>query len=174
MKSESIERPDSGLQIPQTSLEKNELNEYRHKYLWHGFFTFFLGCIIPLFLPLYISPRAGLAAHNVAITSGTFFISLGVALPYIQLSRWSAKVMYWLLLLGAYFGLAGQYSAAVFGLKKSFIITGKGSPGNAEWMEIGVDIMLKVISSFTLLACVIILLGLRRVKFDSSSTPSQK
>ncbi len=169
MKIESIERF-----LPQTSLVKNEIEEYRHKYLWHGFFLFFIGCIIPLFIPLYISPRAGLAAHNVAVTIGTFFISLGVALPYIKFSSWLAKVTYWLLLLSAYFGLAGQFSAAVFGLTKSFVVTGKGSPGNVEWMEIGVDIVLKVISSFTLLACVIILFGLRRVKVDSSSASSEK
>ncbi|MBW4491194.1 MAG: hypothetical protein KME12_25840 [Trichocoleus desertorum ATA4-8-CV12] len=44
----------------------------QRRFLWHGFFLFFVGCIIPLFIPLYSNPRAGLAAHTIGLTLGLF------------------------------------------------------------------------------------------------------
>ncbi|MBW4491001.1 MAG: hypothetical protein KME12_24835 [Trichocoleus desertorum ATA4-8-CV12] len=175
MKIEPIEKNErfSWLHRSQTFLGKTQIEEYRRRYLWHGFFLFFLGCIIPCSINIYTNPRAALSAHSLGLMLGTFFISLGVAVPYIQFSRWSAKVTLWLLVVSAYIGLSIQFMAATFGLTRSFLITAKGFPGGPFWMEVSVDIAAKLISVFTLLACVIILFGLRRTNADSLSASSE-
>lgn len=166
MKTESIENT---YYLPQTSLTRDQVQEYRRTYLWHGFFLFVLGCVIPMFIDLYTNPRAALSAHTLGILMGTFLICVGLAFPYIEFSaKWLADWAFWLLVVSSYSGITIQVMAAVFGLIKTFAITGKGYPGGPQWMEISVDITAKVISSFTLVACFIILYGLRRVKLDSS------
>lgn len=153
-------------QISKTLLNQYEIEEYRRSFLWHGFFLFFLGCIIPLFIPLYTNPRAGLAAHTIGLSLGTFLICVGLALPYIQLSKLLAKVTFWFLLLSSYVGLGSQVLGAAIGLTKTLLITAKGFPQGPLWIETSVEIAVKVITSFVFFACIIILFGLRRVKVE--------
>ena len=176
MKVETVKKP-YGLNLQQIAvplLDQYQLKEYRRRFLWHGFFLFFLGCIIPLFIPWYSNPRAGLAAHTIGLTLGMFLICVGLALPYIRFSRLLAKATFWLLIISSYVGLGAQVLGAVIGLTKTLLITANGFPEGPFWIEISVEIAVKIITSFVFFACIIILFSLRRVKVDSSSASSEK
>jgi hydroxylaminobenzene mutase len=147
-------------------LEENFVNQYRRRFLWHGFFLCFLGFIVPLFMPLYANPRTGLATHLLGITSGLFLIGVALSLPYLRIPQWIAKVKFWLLLISSYVGLVAEWLGALFGLKKVFIITGEGYTGGTLWMETGVEVAIKTITIFILVSCFIILFGLRRFEDD--------
>ncbi|PAX56528.1 hypothetical protein CK510_10125 [Brunnivagina elsteri CCALA 953] len=137
--------------------------------MWHGIFNCTLGFIIGLFIPLYANPRAGLAAHLIGITQGAFLAVIGLAYPQLKLQFWLGRVTYWLLVIGAYIGLLGQFLGAVFRLARMFIITGQGLPEGIPWMETSIEIANKTISTTLLLCCFVILYGLRGTKTDASS-----
>jgi (hydroxyamino)benzene mutase len=150
--------------LEEKHLDENFVNEYKRRFLWHGFFLCFLGFIVPLFMPFYANPRTGLATHLLGITSGLFLMGVGLTLPYLKISQWIAKVKFWLLLVSSYIGLVAEFLGALFGLKNVFIVTGKDSLGGALWLEIGVEVSIKTITAFILVSCLIILFGLRRIK----------
>lgn len=154
-------------EITRTQLNEEERQEYRRRFLWHGFLLFILACITITFFPLYTNPNAALAAHKIGLMLGIFFMSVGLAFPYLQFSKLLALLTFWLLIVTAYVGLGGQVLAAIFGLTKGFPFSGVGAPGGSLWMEIGVDIANKSISVLLLLACGFILFGLRRIKGNS-------
>ncbi len=154
-------------QITAPLLNEEQRQEYRRRFLWHGFLLFVLACITITFFPLYTNPNAALSAHKIGLMLGIFFMSVGLAFPYIQFSRLLAFLTFWLLIVTAYVGLGGQVLAAIFGLTKGFPFSGIGAPGGPVWMEIGTDIANKTISGFLLLACGFILFGLRRIKGNS-------
>lgn len=153
-------------------LNRDWQQDYIHKFLWQGFFVFILGCVAPMFMSMYINPRAGLAAHSLGLMMGTFIICAGLAIPYTQLSKRLAELTFWLFMVSAYTGLTIQVLAASFGLTQSFPITAKGYSGGPLWMELSATVASRVISVLTLLGCFIFLYGLRKAKVDSSSASS--
>jgi hypothetical protein len=155
-------------------LDRDWQQEYIHKFLWQGFFTFVLGCVIPIFMSLYINPRAGLAGHSLGVMMGIFIICAGLAIPHTQLSKRLVGLTFWLFVVSGYTGLTIQVLAALFGLTQSFPITGKGYLGGPLWMEIFATVASRLISLLTLLGCFIFLYGLRKIKVDSSSASSKK
>lgn len=145
-------------------LEQDSSHEYRRRFLRHGFSLCTLAFLIAPFLPLYANPRAGLATHLIGITTGILLMAVGLAFPYLSLSEFLAQVIFWLLVPSFYVGFAGEFLGALFGLTKMFPITGQGFTGGATWMETGVSIANKGITVTTILGCIIIIYGLRRVK----------
>lgn len=159
-------------QIAAPLLNEPQIEEYKRRYLWHGFFVFVLGCIAPIFIPVYTNPRGGLAAHTLGVLIGIFLMCVGLTMPHIQLTKRWAELSFWLFVVSAYSGLTIQVFAAVFGLTQSFSVTARGYSGGPLWMEITATVGLRVISLFTLLGCFIILFALRRAKADSSLASS--
>lgn len=166
----TLETPSQSnlLGTPSSEMDSIQSQDFKRKLLWHGIFICTLGFISGLFIPLYANPRAGLATHAIAVTQGMFLAIIGIAYPQLRLSLWVARLTYWLLLISAYVGLLGQLLAAVFGLSRMFLITAKGLPEGIPWMETSVEISTKTVSNFLLVACFIILFGLRKTKTDSS------
>ncbi len=157
------------LQQAPSFMDSIQSEDLKRRLLWHGILLCTLGFIVGLFIPLYVNPRAGLATHLLGITQGLFLAVVGLIYPYLKLSFKLARVNFWMLLISAYIGMAGEFTGAAFGLTKVFIITAEGFPPGSAWMENTVEIAIKGISSFILLSCLIILFGLRRVKSDSNS-----
>jgi hydroxylaminobenzene mutase len=144
---------------PMNSLQSET---FKHKFLWHGIFICTLAFIIGLFIPLYANPRAGMAAHVLGITEGMFLAIIGFAYPQLKLSFFLARSSFWMLIISAYVGLFGQFLSAAFGLKRILVITGVGMAEGNLWMETGVEIATKAISVLLIVACAIVLFGLRR------------
>lgn len=157
------------LETPSTEMDSIQSQDLKRRLLWHGIFICTLGFISGMFLPLYANPRAGLATHAIAITQGMFLAIIAFSYPQLKLSLWIARLTYWLLLISAYIGLLGQLLAAMFGLSRMFLITAHGLPEGIPWMETSVEISTKAVSNFLLIACFIVLYGLRKTKSDSTS-----
>jgi hydroxylaminobenzene mutase len=174
MKVETFESPYqlNSQQIAVPLLDKHQSEEYRRRCLWHGFFVFVLGCLAPIFIPVYTNPRGGLSAHTLGMMLGIFLICVGLTIPHAQLSKRRAEVTFWLFVVSAYTGYTIQVFAAAFGLTQSFVVTARGYSGGPFWMEIAATLGLRMISVFTLVGCFNILLGLRRPKVDTSSASS--
>lgn len=133
----------------------------KRRLLWHGIFLCTLGFSAGLFIPLYANPRAGLATHLLGITEGLFIVAIGFCYPELKLSPRFGKINFWILLIGAYFGIFAEFLGAVFGLTRVFVITAMGLPETIPWLEMSVEIVIKGISILILLSCFIVLFGLR-------------
>jgi (hydroxyamino)benzene mutase len=149
--------------------EQNEI--FKRRFLWHGIFICTLGFIIGLFIPLYANPRAGLAAHTLGITEGIFLAIIGLVYPQLKLSFSLAQTSFWMLIISVYVGLLGQFLSAAFGLKKILVITGTGMSEGDFWIETGVEIATKGISVLLLIACAIVLFGLRKTENENTKVP---
>ncbi len=146
-----------------------ESETFKRRLLWHGIFICTLAFIIGLFIPLYANPRAGLAAHVLGITEGMFLAIIGFAYPQLKLSFFFARSSFWMLIISAYVGLFGQFLSSAFGLKRILVITGEGMNEGNLWMETSLEVATKAISISLLVACAIVLFGLRESQRDSDS-----
>lgn len=153
------------------SSEMNSIQSeaFKRSLLWHGILFCTLGFILGLLIPLYANPRAGLAAHTLSITQGIFLAIIGFSYPYLKLPFWIARAAFWSVLLSAYVGVIGQILAAAFALVRIFPMTGQGLPEGPAWLETAVEIPTKALTTFLLLACFVILYGLRQIKTDATS-----
>ena len=147
--------------MTQLTMNNEQSETFKRRLLWHGIFLCTLAFIIGLFIPLYANPRAGLAAHVIGITEGIFLAIVGFAYPQLKLSFAIAQTSFWMLIISAYVGLLGQFLSAAIGLKRMLVITGTGMTEGNFWMETSVEIATKGISVLLLVACAIILFGLR-------------
>lgn len=145
-------------------LSQFQSEEYRRRFLWHGFSVFSLGCIAPLFIPFYTNPRGGLSAHTLGIMSGLLDIAVGMAIPYGCFTQLRAKLLFWFFVPCGYTGLTIQVFAAIFGLTQSFVVTAEGYPGGMFWMEILATVGLRVISVLILCGAFIMMSGLSKAK----------
>lgn len=148
--------------ISMTLLNKLESEDFKRRLLWHGICLCTIGFIAGLFIPLYVNPRAGLATHLLGITEGLFLAVVGLCYPQLKLPLGLAKANFWMLVISAYVGIAGEFSGAIFGLTRVFIITAKGLPEANLLMETIVEISIKGISALVILSCLITLFGLSR------------
>lgn len=149
-------------------LSQNQSEEYRRRFLWHGFSLFVLGCIAPLFIPFYANPRGGLSAHTLGVTTGLLLMAVGMAIPYASMTQLRAKLTFWFFVPSAYTGLTIQVFAAIFGLTQSFVVTAKGYPGGQFWMEILATVGLRSISVFTLLGAFMMMFSLSQAKGNTA------
>jgi len=150
-------------------LSQNQNEEYRRKFLWHGFGVFSLGCIAPIFIPFYTNPRGGLSAHSLGVMLGLLLMAVGLAIPYAVVTQLRGKLIYWFFVASAYTGLTIQVFAAIFGLTQSFVVTAKGYPGGVFWMEILATVGLRVISVLILLGAFMMMFGLSKAKGNIST-----
>jgi hydroxylaminobenzene mutase len=155
-------------------MDSIQSEDFKRSLLWHGIFLCTIGFLLGLLIPLYANPRAGLAAHTLGITQGIFLAIIGFAYPQLKLSLWLGRAVFWMLLISVYVGQLGQILGAAFGLTRVFLITAQGLPEGSAWLETSVEIATKVITTFLLLACFIILYGLRPTKSGSSSQEESK
>ena len=149
-------------------LSQNQSEEYRRRFLWHGFSLFALGCIAPLFIPFYANPRGGLSAHTLGVMLGLLLMAVGMAIPYARVTQLRAKLTFWFFVASAYTGLTIQVFAAIFGLTQSFVVTAKGYPGGPFWMEILATVGLRAVSVFILLGAFMMMFSLSQAKGNTS------
>jgi hydroxylaminobenzene mutase len=126
-----------------------------------GMVLFFLGLITGILIPTLTSPRLALAAHMEGILNGMFLILMGgVVWKHLRLSERLATTGFWLLLVSAYASWGFCLLAAVFGASKTLAIAGAGYSA-AQWQERLVSAGLGVGAVCMLVACCLVLYGLR-------------
>lgn len=95
----------------------------------HGLTLFLAGLATGFFVPLTANPRAGLAGHLEGVMNGTFLLALGCAWSQLRLAPAAGRLVYGLVLLGAWANWIGTLLSAVFGTSKATPIAGAGHAG---------------------------------------------
>jgi hydroxylaminobenzene mutase len=132
----------------------------RRRLVWHGVLLFFLSLVEGLFVYGMRNPRMGVAAHTGGLVSGLFIAIVGLAWSELRLSdRWHVAT-YWLTLVGAYGGTLFLLVAALLGTSAATPIAGAGHAAPA-WQESLVTVGLSATGVAILVACVLLLWGLR-------------
>jgi len=131
---------------------------------------FFLGLITGVLIPTLTSPRLALAAHMEGLLNGIFLILVGgVVWKELRLPERLVSTGFWLLLVAAYASWGFCLLAAVFGASRTLAIAGAGYAA-AAWQERLVSAGLGVGAVCVLMACCLVLYGLRE---GGRSTPGQ-
>lgn len=95
-----------------------------------GFVLILLGLVTGFGMPVFRSPRLGLAAHVVGITGGLVLIALGALAAHFALGRRAAAVMMWTWAYAAYANWAGCLVGALTGASRLTPIAGAGTSGD--------------------------------------------
>lgn len=126
-----------------------------------GFVLILLALCTGFFMPLFASPRLGLAAHTVGITGGLVLIVLGALATAFALGRRAAAVMMWSWVYAAYANWLGSVFGAVTGASRLTPIAGAGTTGNAL-AESVVAFLLQSLAVASLVGTVLAVWGFRR------------
>lgn len=132
----------------------------KRRLLRHGITLFLLGLLTGFVVPLTTNPRMALSAHLEGLLNGMFVLLLGLAWSELRMSRRAAAAAFWLVLYAAYVNWASVLLAAIFGTGRSTPIAGAGHAG-APWQENLVDFGLVSLSLAIVVACALLLHGLR-------------
>ena len=128
----------------------------------HGMVLFLLGLLTGVLIPQLTSPRLALAAHMEGLLNGMFLVLVGGVLwKELRLPERAAAAGFWLLLIAAYANWGFCLLAAVFGASKILAIAGKGYQA-LPWQELLVSAGLGVGAICVLVACCLMLYGLRK------------
>jgi hydroxylaminobenzene mutase len=96
-----------------------------------GFVLIFLALVTGFGMPLFVSPRLGLAAHVVGITGGLVLIAIGALAGSFALGRRASAVMMWSWVYAAYANWLGSLVGAITGASRLTPIAGAGTRGDA-------------------------------------------
>jgi hydroxylaminobenzene mutase len=130
----------------------------------NGMVLFLLGLLTGILIPTLTSPRLALAAHMEGLLNGMFLILMGgVVWKHLRLSERLATTGFWLLLVSAYASWGFCLLAAVFGASQTLAIAGAGYSA-AQWQEQLVSAGLGVGALCILVACCLVLYGLREAR----------
>lgn len=128
----------------------------------YGMVLFFLGLVSGCLVPALNASRLALAAHMEGLLNGMFLILVGgVVWKELRLSERLRAASFWLLLLSAYASWGFCQLAAVFGASQTLAIAGAGHSA-AAWQEQLVSAGLLVGACCILIACCLVLYGLRK------------
>lgn len=96
-----------------------------------GFVVLLLAFLIGLAIPLFLNPRAALAAHVTGVISAVLLIALAVVWDALGLAPGRAKLVRGLYLYGSYASLVAGVLAAIWGTSKITPIAGAGFHASA-------------------------------------------
>jgi (hydroxyamino)benzene mutase len=96
-----------------------------------GFILIMLALVSAFGMPLFRSPRLGLAAHVVGITGGLVLIAMGALARAFALGARAAAVMMWSWVYAAYANWLGSLIGAITGASRLTPIAGAGTSADA-------------------------------------------
>jgi hydroxylaminobenzene mutase len=132
--------------------------------LRHGLVVFLLGLFTGLVMTgpfdIFKNPRLALSSHLVGVTGGMFLVIAGLLVDRVRLAARLLAITSWLAVYGAYGNWFGTSLGAIFGTRTLTVVTGEGHSG-AAWQEMTVGVVLFTSGIATMVACVILLVGLR-------------
>jgi hydroxylaminobenzene mutase len=140
--------------------------------LRHGLVVFLLGLVTGLVMTgpfdIFKNPRLALSSHLVGVTGGMFLVIAGLLVDRVRLAARLLAVTSWLALYGAYGNWIGTSLGAIFGTRTLTVVTAEGHSGTA-WQEMTVGVVLITSGIATMVACVILLVGLRGPRGNKDS-----
>jgi hydroxylaminobenzene mutase len=136
------------------------IDDVKRRLVFNGVLLFFLGLLAGGVVQSMASPRLGLSAHVGAAMAGTFMALVGAVWDQVRLAARGVAVVFWGVLYGSYGSSVGLFLAALFGTSRTTPIAGAGHVGTA-WQENLVAFVLTTSAAVMLVACVLLLWGLR-------------
>lgn len=113
-------------------------------FIRHGLTLFLAGLITGFAIPLAANPRAGLAGHLEGVMNGTFLLAMGCAWGELRLGERASRIVYGLVLFGAWANWTGTTLSAVFGTSKATPIAGAGHSGTLLQENLVLAILISV------------------------------
>jgi len=130
-----------------------------------GVLLFLLGLLTGFLVPSLSNPRMGLASHLEGVMNGLFLMGLGLAWPYLTLTRVLQRVLLYLVLFGTFANWLVTLLAAWWGAGSMMTIASKGLSGTPV-QELLIGLLLLSLSAAMILASGLLLYGLRRRRDD--------
>jgi hydroxylaminobenzene mutase len=127
----------------------------------HGISLFLAGLLTGVAVNAMVNPRAGLSGHLEGVMNGTFLIAVGAAWNQLRLGERSARVVYPLLVFGAWANWATTTATGILGTSKATPIAGAGHSGT-PLAENAVFAMLILVAVAMIASCAIIAIRLWR------------
>ncbi|HEY0144201.1 MAG TPA: hydrogenase [Thermoanaerobaculia bacterium] len=135
-----------------------------------GFVLILIALVSGFGMPLYKSPRLGLAAHVVGITGGLVLIALGALARSFALSSRAAAVMMWAWVYAAYANWLGSVIGAITGASRLTPIAGAGTTGDSLSEGI-VSFLLQSLSVAALVGTILAVWGFRKAQTAAAPQP---
>jgi hydroxylaminobenzene mutase len=136
-----------------------------------GFALILIALLTGFGMPLFISPRLGLAAHMVGITGGLVLIALGALHASFALGPRAAAIMTWSWVYAAYANWLGSLIGAITGASRLTPIAGAGTTGDAL-SEAVVSFLLQSLALAAIVGTILAVWGLRRTEAVTARSPS--
>ncbi len=134
--------------------------------VFSGLLLFFLSLLTGLLLvaspPFVANPRGVLAGHMEAALNGMFLILVGLFFSRVRLSAGQARVCRGALLYGCYANWFFSTLAGILGTSDATPLAGAGHHA-AAWLEQVLTLALVSVALSTLVAVVLLLVGVRRL-----------
>ena len=128
---------------------------------WYGVLLFLLSMVEGIAVQSLMNPRMALSAHVGGAMSGMFLLLLGLAWPALKLGSRTETITFWSAIGGFYVSSAGLVVAAAVGTQRSTPLNGFVGGASPFWEAI-VNLLLSAGGGAVLLACLLVLWGLRR------------
>jgi hydroxylaminobenzene mutase len=131
-----------------------------------GFVLIFLALVTGFGMPLYVSPRLGLAAHTVGITGGLVLIAIGALAGSFALGKRASAVMMASWVYAAYANWLGSLIGALTGASRLTPIAGAGTKGDAL-AEAIVSFLLQSLALAALVGTALAVWGFRKRRAEA-------
>jgi (hydroxyamino)benzene mutase len=135
-----------------------------------GFVLILLALLTGFGMPLFVSPRLGLAAHTVGITGGLVLIAIGALAGSFVLGARASAVMMWSWVYAAYANWFGSLLGAITGASRLTPIAGAGTVGD-PLAETVVSFLLQSLALAAIVGTSLAVWGLRRAGTARASQP---
>jgi hydroxylaminobenzene mutase len=126
-----------------------------------GFVLILLALLTGFGMPLYVSPRLGLAAHTVGITGGLVLIAIGALAKSFVLGNRASSVMTGTWVYAAYANWVASLIGAITGASRLTPIAGAGTKGDAL-AETIVSFLLQSLAVAAIVGTVLAVYGFRK------------
>lgn len=126
-----------------------------------GVFLFLLGLLTGFAMPLLANARMGLASHLEGILNGLFLIALGLLWARLNLGRVGQAVTFWAAVYAGFANWLATLLAAYWGAGASMMPLAGGEHLGSSFQEMAITALLLSLSVAVILACGLVLWGLR-------------
>jgi hydroxylaminobenzene mutase len=138
-----------------------------------GMILFTIGLLTGFLIPFLQNPRMGLSSHMEALMNGMFLILAGLIWPKLRLSNRTQKWGFGISLYGTYINWFTTFMASIWGAGASMMPIAGTEFFGAEWQEGVIKFGLISLSFAMVVACGIILWGLRgKIYYNESLEPN--
>ena len=126
-----------------------------------GVLLFLLGLLTGLTLPLLANARMGLASHLEGILNGLFLVALGLLWSRLTLGPAGRALAFWSAVYAGFANWLATLLAAAWGAGAAMMPLAGGSHHGSAIQEAVIAALLQSLSAEAILACLVVLWGLR-------------